>query len=290
MIRSSVSEFVAPSLSTGPTCDVAVTGGGVAICRECGAGICKRTKSRLCRSCAATTRAKSAVPLTRSCSDCGTPISEQSKGRCRSCATAYYNRLPETKKKRVEGWKKRLADPAKYAQVCRTAARNSQKAMADPIKRAAAAERARKMYRKYLDTPEMRERIRATRKRAGEKIREHLLGWCPPEYRELHAENVNTHRMKAAQSREMIEKLIAERTREERAIRHPYFSQTVDFMRRLTAVVRLDNGNYRVGLAELTPGQLLQRAEAKGYVFPRYPQPKADSPFVSESSADRIAA
>ena len=263
-------EFVVPSLSTGPTRDVAIAGDGAAICRECGTRICKRTLSRLCRSCAAACRSPSKVPLTRSCSDCGTGITEKSKGRCRSCATTYYNRLPETKKKRVEGWKKRLSDPAKYEQVCKTAARNSQKAMADPVKRAAAVERARKVYRKYLDTPEMRERIRATRKRAGEKLTEQRLAWCPQEYRELHAQNVKTHRMKAAQSREMIEKMIAERTREERAIRHPYFPEVVEFMRRLTAVVRLDNGNYRVGLVELTPGRLLERAESRGYDLERW--------------------
>jgi hypothetical protein len=84
-------------------------------------------------------------------------------------------------------------------------ARNSQKAMADPVKRAAAQERAREIYRLYLDTPECRAKVRASRKIAGEKVRETRLAWCPPEYRELHAENVNRHRMRAAQSRELID-------------------------------------------------------------------------------------
>jgi hypothetical protein len=227
-------------------------------CKACSDPISIKTDSGLCRSCARKSQAPSTVPLTRNCSDCGTPISEQSKGRCKSCATTYYNRLPETKAKRVEGWKKRLSDPVKYEQVCRTATRNSQKAMADPVKRAAAQERAREVYRLYLDTPECRAKVRASRKIAGEKVRETRLAWCPPEYRELHAENVNRHRMRAAQSRELIERLMAN----DRALKD--VDSALDYLLKFAPVAKLENG-FRYGNAILTPAEIISRATVRGW-------------------------
>jgi hypothetical protein len=199
----------------------------------------------------------STVPLSRNCSDCGTPISQQSKGRCKSCATAYYNRLPETKIKRAEGWKKRLADPEKYAQVCRVAARNSQKAMADPVKLAEAQERARNMYRLYLDTPESRAKVLASRASAGRKLSEYRLAWCPPEYRELHHENVKKHRIPAALSREMIERRIAN----DKALKN--IEDALYFLRKFAPVQVLENG-YRYGNAILTPAEIIARAKVRG--------------------------
>lgn len=242
--------FVAPSIS-GPT------QGGAAIC--CGKQLGHRNKSGLCRSCAATNRSPSSVPLTRACSDCAKPISEQSKGRCRSCATAYYNRLPETIAKRIEGWKKRLADPKNYEQLCKTAKRNSQKAMADPVKRAAASARAKIMYERYLNTDENRAIVASTRKRAGDKIRELRLAWCPLEYRQLHHENIKRHRMKAAQSREMIEKLAANAS----ALRH--IDSALDYLLKFAPVQKLENG-FRYGNAILSPSEVVSRATLRGWM------------------------
>lgn len=249
--------FVAPSVE----CQ-APRQGGAAIQCQCGTPIDKRTKSGRCRSCSALNRNPNGVghakPKTKRCIDCQVLVSDQSKGRCRRCANAYFNRLPETKQKRVEGWKKRLADPEKYERLCRTAARNSQKAMADPVKRAEAAERGKRIYSLYLDTPESRAKVKASRAKAGAKIRERLLAWCPPEYRQLHHENVFRHRMLSAQSREMIEKLIAN----DRAMRD--VDSALDYLRKFAPVAKLENG-FRYGNAVLTPAEVISRAKVRGW-------------------------
>jgi hypothetical protein len=286
--------FVAPSDQLAPNAVSAATGGAAkrvrkpiprSTCSRCSGVICAKTKTGLCRSCSAMSKRPSTVPLSRNCSDCGTPISQQSKGRCKSCATAYYNRLPETKIKRAEGWKKRLADPEKYAQVCRVAARNSQKAMADPVKLAEAQERARNMYRLYLDTPESRAKVLASRARAGRKLSEYRLAWCPPEYRELHHENVKKHRIPAALSREMIERRIAN----DKALKN--IEDALYFLRKFAPVQVLENG-YRYGNAILTPAEIIARAKVRGWQEKSegYPQPEGRSPSVPDRQESKLAA
>lgn len=246
--------FVAP-LVYGPT------QGGAAICRMCPSPISRRRGgSGLCQLCAAKNRAppSKSMPRVGKCSDCDNGITEKSKGRCRSCSASYTNRLPETIVKRVAGWKKRLSDPVKYEQLCKTAKRNSQKAMADPVKRAEAVERAKLIYERYLNTDENRAAVAATRKQAGRKISEFRLSWCPPEYRELHRENVYSHRMLAAQSREMIEKLAAN----DSALR--YIDSALDYLLKFAPVQRLENG-YRYGNAILSPSEVVVRATARGW-------------------------
>jgi hypothetical protein len=247
--------FAAPSTSMAPRA------GGAARHCACGATITRRSKRGLCRSCAALNRQPNPghrKPKTKRCLDCDTLISDMSKGRCRTCANIYFNRLPETIEKRKLGWKKRLADPEKYEQLCRVAKRNSQKAMADPEKRAAASERARHIYALYLNTPEARAKVAASRSRAGDKIREMRLAWCPPEYRELHRENVYSHRMLASQSREMIEKLVAN----DRAMKD--VDSALDYLLKFAPVQKLENG-FRYGNAILSPAELVSRAKVRGW-------------------------
>jgi hypothetical protein len=131
--------------------------------------------------------------------------------------------------------------------------------MADPVKREAAAERARRIYRLYLDTPEVRAKVAASRAVAGEKVREFRLAWCPAEYRALHHENVNKHRMLAAQSREMIEKLVAN----DKAMKD--VDLALDYLRKFAPVQKLENG-FRYGNAILTPAELVSRATVRGWV------------------------
>jgi hypothetical protein len=130
--------------------------------------------------------------------------------------------------------------------------------MADPDKRAAAVERAKLIYQRFLDTDENRAKVAATRIQAGEKIREMRLAWCPPEYRGLHHENVYRHRMLAAQSREMIEKLIAN----DRALKD--VDSALDYLRKFAPVQKLENG-YRYGNAVLSPAEVVSRAKIRGW-------------------------
>ncbi len=154
----------------------------------------------------------------RTCLDCAKGITNENKGgRCKPCATIYNNRLPETKAKRVSGWKKRIANPRHYADLCRVAAANSRKAMSDPTKRVAAQQRARIIYETYLDTPEMRAHVTApeTRARAGRSLTATRLSWCPPEYRDDYLFLINTKRMPASEARQIvIDQIAADNARE----------------------------------------------------------------------------
>ena len=154
----------------------------------------------------------------RACSDCPNPIrNENVSGRCKSCATAYNNRLPETKAKRVAGWKKRMADPLKYARLCATLADNARKGLEDPVKRAAAAERGRLQYERYLNNPEVRALLNSPEMRAakGKKITAARLAWCPPEYRAEYLYLIYTKRMHRSEAKPIIlEQVRADRERE----------------------------------------------------------------------------
>jgi hypothetical protein len=145
------------------------------------------------------------------------------------------------------------------------AARNGSKYWTDPEHRPVAVERGKMLYREYLSKPETRERCVAAIRANSWKITEHYLSWCPVELRDEYRKL-----QKRWRSGKRARAFIEEKIREQRAIAHPEWHTVLDHMRRLTAVVRLDNGNYRVGLAELTPGQLLERAEAKGYELPKW--------------------
>lgn len=145
--------------------------------------------------------------LGRVCLDCPKPIRDSNvSGRCKSCATAHSNRLPHMRVKRVEGWKKRMADPVKYADLCRVAKANSRKAMADPAKRAAAQERGRKIYERYLATPEMRAILQSPEMRAkrGRGVSEYRMAWCPPEYRDMYRDIRRKVQCSAADARAIV--------------------------------------------------------------------------------------
>lgn len=145
--------------------------------------------------------------LGRICADCPRRIRDCNvSGRCKSCSTAHSNRLPHMKAKRVEGWKKRMADPVKYADLCRVAKANSRKAMADPVKRAAAQERARKIYERYLATPEMRNILQSPEMRAriGRAVSECRMAWCPLEYREMYHDIRRKVQCSAADARAVV--------------------------------------------------------------------------------------
>jgi hypothetical protein len=209
---------------------------------------------------------------------------------CKGCFAKRFNSLPETRKKRSEMWKERINRPGERERLARQVQRGFNKAMCDPEKRARIVERGKWLLANVINTPEVQAKLKASRKKAGKTISELRMAWCPPEYRGLHRSNMATHRMKSAQSREMIERLAAKDELERRAARHLCFSSVVDFMRRYTAV--FDHGadkekRYRVGLVDMTAGELLKRAESKGYSCPQYPHMPG---LVSDSGQRTMAA
>lgn len=252
-------EFVAPAIN-------GTTSAGATICSVCSTPIGPRTKSGLCRVHARTHGTPNPYPRIANCKSCGCGITAQAKsGYCKSCANRIRNSTPEFRAKVSAGQRRLMSDPDFAEKKRRIAIRNVQKAMLDPQKR----ERARELAMEHLAlafTPEAIARKEAMLKEKGRRVSETRMAWCPPEFRDLHRKNIRSRRMSLAQSQAMIAELAQER----RAINHPSWQSVLDYMRRLTSVVLLNNGNYRVGLAELTPGQLLQRAEVKGYELPRW--------------------
>lgn len=247
-------------------------------CAVCGTPITALGKSGKCRSCAAKSRApaRNFAPRVAKCKDCGKGITATAKsGRCKVCATVHNNKRPETIKKRIKGWEKRLAKPGERERLARQIQRNHDKAMADPEKYARAVERGQWLVENILSKPETKAKAKACRRKNSYKISEAMLRWCPPEYRDLHRQNMATHRMRLAESKEMILNLAEREKWEHKAARHPCFDNVIGFMRCRTAV--FDHGpdkekRYRVGLVDLTAGELLKRAEFNGYSYPRFPQ------------------
>lgn len=62
--------------------------------------------------------------MTRACSDCATPISACSRGRCKSCAAKARYRDPAARQRMSVAKKRALADPAKRERVASAASAN----------------------------------------------------------------------------------------------------------------------------------------------------------------------
>jgi hypothetical protein len=165
--------------------------------------------------------------------------------------------------RRAEGIRRKFQEPEHREKMAKVARRNGSKYWLEH--RPEAVERGKLLYQNFLSKPESRAKCAEAIRANSWKITEKYLSWCPPEYRDEYR-TLQRRWRGAKRARAYIEG----KMREDRAVKHPHFQSVVDHMRRLTAVVRLNNGNYRVGIAELTPGQLLERAEAKGYETPRW--------------------
>lgn len=143
----------------------------------------------------------------RTCGDCAAPITNISKsGRCRACNTIRNNKKPELVAKRMEGKRKAMSDPLKYARICQVARNNIRKAMADPVKRAAAIERGKAKAALHFNTPEGRAWANRpeVRERAGKSLSETRMAWCPPEYRQTYKDLLRARVCTAAEGRQLI--------------------------------------------------------------------------------------
>lgn len=200
----------------------------------------------------------------RQCGDCSQPIRNENKsGRCKRCATVYNNQLPETKQKRVESWRRLMQDPAAHAKMAALIQRNYAKAMVDPVKRAAAAERGAAIYRRFLATPEMRERLNGpeVNQRRGRTISEKRLAWCPAEFRALHHRNVHVKGIPAAQSRQLIEELHKNRE----AARSGHLDSALFWLNRIVPTKSLGDGTFRFGGSILSASEVLETAKRRGW-------------------------
>ena len=153
----------------------------------------------------------------KTCGDCSKPIVNAAKsGLCKLCTLARRNADPNTRKLISEG-AKRLYRENPYALARRQAVinRNRSKALSDPAIFARYQENGRRSVHN-LFTPEARAKAIAGIRKSAPRMVEAKLGWCPPEYRELHRRNVRSRKMKAADSRAMIEAMIRDKKRRPR--------------------------------------------------------------------------
>lgn len=230
-------------------------------CIDCSGPTTKRSKSGRCVPCMYAAKRRPA----RHCVDCGVEVSRCSRGRCRSCSATALNADASLKQRRVDGIRRKFAeDPAHREKMAKVARRNGAGFWLDPAHRDEAVARGQRLYKQFLSKPEVRARCNEAIRANSWKISDHHLAWCPAEYRDEYRA-LKARLRYAPKARAAIE----QRIREERAVKHPAWGSVIDFLRRLAPVIRLDNGNYRFGITELTPGELLERAEAKGFELTR---------------------
>lgn len=231
-------------------------------CKLCPSPVGRRNRTGLCRSCAAKNRLPGTPGVKPwNCLDCSKPISRNRTHRCASCATIHFNSLPETRELRRQTWARRLKEPGVREALAKTVRRNFEKAMTDPDKFRAAQERGSDLYRRFLCTPEVQAKIAAARADTARKVSEHHLGWCPLEFRKLHQLNMRTRHMTAAESRELIERMVRDRD----VIRSGELADALFWLRRILPISLNEDGTYQYGSGRLWPSQIVDRAKLKGW-------------------------
>lgn len=203
--------------------------------------------------------------MTPTCLDCGKGISTRSRsGRCNACFNISKGKDPIFQAARAEGIRRKFKDPEHLAKMQRIARRNGQKARCDPAYAKQLSERGKILAETVLKSPEVRARTmsKASRALAGRAIHEFHMGWCPVEYRDHYRRLVRSKRMPAADARQATLRKIELDTLAPIARLHA--DAAADFLRRYTAVQRTEEG-WRYGTTVLTPEQLIERAQLKGW-------------------------
>lgn len=138
------------------------------------------------------------------CTDCQTPISRYSKGRCRPCSIARLNSDPTINANRVAGIKRKYAtDPVYRARKIREIGQRHKAARLDP---ATAARLNLNIWiaRERLNDPGVREKFLAGRKEAGMKRTRTVLSWCPPDRIEEYRRLCKSKRLPAEEAKRII--------------------------------------------------------------------------------------
>lgn len=200
------------------------------------------------------------------CVDCGKQLAAPKKNkrpaeRCMACGNRHRGNDPEFQRLRAEGIRRKFQDPEHRAKMAKVITRTAEKARADPEYYARLVRQGHYQYQNHLNSPETRARNRAAVKAAGPKIVEARLSWCPEQYRAEYLRLQRSKRMRAADARAVIEAKIAD----DQAIKSGKLDDAVFWLNRIAPTKRLDDGRYRYGSAVLTPGELMKRAERKGW-------------------------
>jgi hypothetical protein len=234
------------------------------LCVRCDAPCSSRTRTGLCRKCYVAAISVGARPKARTCEACEKPISRHSKsGYCIPCSNKVRATTPEWREKHKAGIVRKFEDPAHKAKMQAVARRNGQKAAADPEHLTKLRERGYWLIANRLHTPEGKAASLAARARAGKAISEARLGWCPPEHRDHYRWLMRSKRMLAADAKAKIMALIDEQVLVKIASTHT--SEAADYLRKYTMVKRLPDGTFQYGVTILTPAQIIERAQLRGW-------------------------
>jgi hypothetical protein len=149
-------------------------------------------------------------PASRTCSDCSSPITRQSKtGRCRVCSLAATNADPELKARQLAAVREYSNRPeVRAASRERLAKYRENMPEADREKR---RQRGYEQAATVLLSAEIRARSNSpeAKAKAGARRTETVLAWCPPPYRDLYRTLKKSQRYLAAEARALVEEAIA---------------------------------------------------------------------------------
>lgn len=160
------------------------------------------------------------TPTKRSCTNCSSPISRQSKtGRCKPCALAAINADPEQQAKRIAGIKARFKDPSHRAKMAAVVHAAHMKARRDPDKAARMNNNIHRA-RLRLNDPDVRATFLAGRPAAIKKRLKTLMAWCPEEYQAEYKRLVRSKRMLAADAKRFILSQLTPFERQMQALRN----------------------------------------------------------------------
>lgn len=198
----------------------------------------------------------------KECVTCSAPITGKGKtGLCHRCQTARINSCPEVKRRRREAIRRKFQDPEHRARMARVVAKNLAGALSRPEYRAALVERGHELTR-ILHSPEVKERSRQARARAGKSISETRLGWCPPEYRDYYRKLTISKRLLAADAKAAtLRKIEQDR---HAAIARERLDDARHFLSRFTSV-RPAGDAWIYGTVKTDAAGIVERALQKGW-------------------------
>ena len=137
----------------------------------------------------------------RECVDCSGQLGPKNKtGYCRRCAVVRFNKDPARRAKLSSTLKRKYQVDPEY----RAAMRDRLRALAVNPKVQAIKSRSMKDNRIWEHARHLMHAGSPARQLAGKRIRETLLGWCPPERRDDYRHLVKMKHVSAADARAMI--------------------------------------------------------------------------------------
>lgn len=134
-------------------------------------------------------------------------VAAKPTSHCKRCLLKRIHADPELRERPDQAIRALFDDPAYRAAHAARAIATSAKARECPAFMQRLRDRGHIQYEQHLNSPEVRAKITdpENRRRAGAKIREHWLGWCPLHLRETYRILVHVKHVKAVEARAMVE-------------------------------------------------------------------------------------